>query len=332
MTTLRVSVIGAGIAGLWQAYTLAFRGHAVHLSDRAKNPFGKAASAYAGAMLAPFCEREAAPPIVQDLGLRSLDIWRATFPGVVSNGTLVVAHREDESELIRFSRLTEGYRSLDADEVATLEPDLAQRFQRGLFYAEEAHVEPAAAAGFLLRAIRRLGARISFDHDCRQDEADADYVIDCRGMGASEEIARLRGVRGERLVVQNPLISLRRPVRLLHPRAPLYVVPWEMGTYMIGATVIESDEQGPVTLRSAMDLLATAYTLHPAFGDARIVAIDAGVRPAFPDNVPGIIARGRRIVVNGLYRHGFLLAPALAEIVADHIVGGSTLSPLISEE
>lgn len=332
MTTLRVSVIGAGIAGLWQAYTLAFRGHAVHLSDRAKNPFGKAASAYAGAMLAPFCEREAAPPIVQDLGLRSLDIWRATFPGVVSNGTLVVAHREDESELIRFSRLTEGYRSLDADEVAALEPDLAQRFQRGLFYAEEAHVEPAAAAGFLLRAIRRLGARISFDHDCRQDEADADYVIDCRGMGASEEIARLRGVRGERLVVQNPLISLRRPVRLLHPRAPLYVVPWEMGTYMIGATVIESDEQGPVTLRSAMDLLATAYTLHPAFGDARIVAIDAGVRPAFPDNVPGIIARGRRIVVNGLYRHGFLLAPALAEIVADHIVGGSTLSPLISEE
>ena len=330
MKTSVVSVIGAGIAGLWQAYTLAFRGYAVHLVDRAKNPFGKAASSYAGAMLAPFCERETAPPIVQDLGLRSLDIWRATFPGVVSNGTLVVAHPGDRSELIRFSRLTEGYRTLDADDLAKLEPDLARRFQTGLFYAEEAHVDPAAAAGFLLQAIRRLGARVSFEHDC--SEQDADYVIDCRGMGASQDVATLRGVRGERLIIQNPAISLKRPIRFLHPRSPLYVVPWDMGTYMIGATVIESDEQGPVTLRSALDLLATAYALHPAFGDARIVAIDAGVRPAFPDNVPRVIVRGRRIVVNGLYRHGFLLAPALAELVADYLGGGAALSPLITEE
>lgn len=325
-----VTVVGAGIAGLWQAYTLAYRGYAVHLVDRAKNPFSKAASTYAGAMLAPFCERETAPPIVQDLGLRSLDIWRATFSGVVSNGTLVVAHPGDRSELIRFSRLTEGHRTLDSNELANLEPDLGKRFQTGLFYAEEAHVEPAAATGFLLRMIRRLGARVSFDHAWSED--DADYVIDCRGMGASQDITALRGVRGERLVIQNPEISLNRPIRFLHPHSPLYVVPWGIGTYMIGATVIESDEQGPVTLRSALDLLATAFALHPAFGDARIVAIDAGVRPAFPDNVPRVIVRGRQIVVNGLYRHGFLLAPALAELVADYLAGGVVLSPLITEE
>ena len=326
-----ISVIGAGIAGLWQAYTLAYRGYAVHLVDQEKNPFSKAASSYAGAMLAPFCERETAPPIVQDLGLRSLDIWRATFPGVVSNGTLVVAHPSDRSELIRFSRLTEGHQMLDADSLAQLEPDLARRFQSGLFYAEEAHVDPAAAAGFLLRTIRRLNARVTFEHDGSEEE-DSDYVIDCRGMGACQDVATLRGVRGERLVIQNPVITLKRPVRLLHPRSPLYVVPWDMGTYMIGATVIESDEQGPVTLRSALDLLAMAYALHPAFGDARIVGIDAGVRPAFPDNVPRVIVRGRRIVVNGLYRHGFLLAPVLAELVADYLAGGVVLSPLIVEE
>lgn len=330
MSGPRISVIGAGIAGLWQAYTLAYRGYAVHLVEQERNPFSKAASAYAGAMLAPFCEREAAPPIVQDLGLRSLDIWRSTFSGVVSNGTLVVAHPSDRSELIRFSRLTEGHRLLDADDVAKLEPDLARRFETGLFYAEEAHVDPAAAAGFLLRTIRRLNAEVTFGHNGA--DANADYVIDCRGMGASQDVTALRGVRGERLVIQNTAIALNRPVRLLHPRAPLYVVPWGMGTYMIGATVIESDEQGPVTLRSALDLLAMAYALHPAFGDARIVAIDAGVRPAFPDNVPRVIVRGRRIVVNGLYRHGFLLAPALAELVADYLEGGVTLSPLISEE
>jgi glycine oxidase len=325
-----ITVVGAGIAGLWQAYTLAYRGYIVHLVDRAKNPFSKAASAYAGAMLAPYCERETAPPIVQDLGLRSLDIWRATFSGVVSNGTLVVAHPSDQRELIRFSRLTEGHQTIDSEELADLEPDLEKRFKTGLFYAEEAHVEPAAAAGFLLRTIRRLGARITFDYDW--SDSDADYVIDCRGMGANQDITSLRGVRGERFIIQSSEISLRRPIRFLHPRTPLYVVPWEMGTCMVGATVIESDENGPVTLRSALDLLATAYAIHPAFGSARILAIDAGVRPAFPDNVPRVIVRGRQIIVNGLYRHGFLLAPALAELVADYLAGGVVLSPLIAEE
>ena len=48
----------------------------------------------------------------------------------------------------------------------------------------------------------------------------------------------------------------------------------------------------------------------------------AGVRPAFADNVPKIVVRGRTIHVNGLYRHGFLLAPVLAELVADYLATG----------
>lgn len=328
--TPAVTVVGAGIVGLWQAYTLAFRGHDVHLVEQSKTLFRRAASAFAGAMLAPFCERASAPGLVQDLGLRALDIWRATFPGVVSNGTLVVAYPSEVSELIRFSRLTEGYWSIGPDELAELEPDLAGRFGNGLFYAEEAHVEPAAAAAFLLRTIRRLGARVTFGHTWSDE--DADYVIDCRGMDGSPDMVSLRGVRGERIVVQTRDITLRRPVRLLHPRSPLYIVPWDMGTYMIGATVIESEEQGPVTLRSALDLLSAVHALHPAFGDARIIALDAGVRPAFPDNVPRIVVRSRHIAVNGLYRHGFLLAPVLAELVADHLAGEAIASSLLFAE
>jgi glycine oxidase len=330
MSGLAISVIGAGIAGLWQAYTLAYRGHAVHLFERTASLFASAASQYAGAMLAPFCEREAAPPIVQALGLRALGIWNSTFPGIVNNGTLVVAHPRDRSELMRFARLTENYRRVDAEALTTLEPDLGGRFHEGLFFSEEAHVEPGAAAEFLLRTIRRLGARITFGHAWTGDESD--YVIDCRGMGANQELTSLRGVRGERLIVQTPQVRLRRPVRLLHPRFPLYVVPWEMGTYMIGATVIENEDGGPVTLRSALDLLVMAYALHPALGEARLIALDAGVRPAFPDNVPRIVVRGRHIFVNGLYRHGFLLAPVLAELVADYLTGEAGSSPLIVEE
>lgn len=330
MRQLEISVLGAGIVGLWQAFTLAYRGHAVHLIERAPCLFAGAASQCAGAMLAPFCEREAGAPIVQELGLRSLDIWRATLPDVVSNGTLVLAHPRDESELMRFAQRTEQHRRVDAAEMAALEPDLDGRFPGGLFYPQEAHVEPGKAFEFLVRTIRRLGAKITFDRD--QADSNADYVIDCRGMAANRDLATLRGVRGERIIVQTPEVNLRRPVRLLHPRFPLYAVPWEMGTYMLGASVIESEDNGPVTLRSALDLLVMACSLHPAFGEARIISLDSGVRPAFPDNVPKLVVRGRRIFVNGLYRHGFLLAPVLAELVADYLAGEGGVSPLIVEE
>ena len=148
-------------------------------------------------------------------------------------------------------------------------------------------------------------------------------VIDCRGLAARADVPGLRGVRGERLIVRAPDVKLERPVRLLHPRHPLYVVPWGAGRYMVGATVIESDDQSPVTVRSALELLGSAYALHPGFAEAEIVDMGAGVRPAFADNVPKIIVRGRTIHVNGLYRHGFLLAPVLAERAADFLATGA---------
>jgi glycine oxidase len=134
----------------------------------------------------------------------------------------------------------------------------------------------------------------------------------------------LRAVRGERIVLKSREIKLSRPVRLLHPRFPLYVVPWGNGVYMIGATVIESEESGPISVRSALDLLSTAYALDPAFAEAEIVLQGAGTRPAFPDNRPRIMVGGRYIYVNGLYRNGFLLAPVLAELVAEFIETGAT--------
>jgi glycine oxidase len=115
-------------------------------------------------------------------------------------------------------------------------------------------------------------------------------------------------------------------VQLLHPRHPLYIVPWGEGQYMIGATVIETEDDGPVTVRSALELLGAAYALHPAFGEAEILDLGAGVRPAFPDNMPRALVResGRRIFVNGAYRHGFLLAPMLAKAVTDYLESGAT--------
>jgi glycine oxidase len=66
-----------------------------------------------------------------------------------------------------------------------------------------------------------------------------------------------------------------------------------------------------------MELLNAAYALHPAFGEARLFETGAGVRPAFANNLPRALRTGQTITINGLYRHGFLLSPALAAEAAD---------------
>lgn len=314
---LRIGVIGAGITGLWQACELAYRGHIVDVVECSATPFSNAASQHAGAMLAPYCERDGAEPLIQELGLRGLEHWQNICPSVTFNGTLVVAQARDRNELARFGARTEGHSKLDTTEIAALEPDLQGRFQEGLLFASEGFVDPSTALMFLLNRARRLGVTFTFASLALPPECD--YVIDCRGVAAGRDLPSLRGVRGERAVVRTNDVCFNRTIRLLHPRFPLYAVPWGSGVYMLGATVIESADTGPVTLRSTLDLLGLAYALHPAFGEARVLSLDASVRPAFPDNLPKIIVKGRRVHVNGLYRHGFLLAPVLAETVADWI-------------
>jgi glycine oxidase len=333
---LAITVVGAGVLGLWQAFELARRGHAVTLKEAMAEAATGAASRFAGAMLAPYCECEGAEPIVQQLGLRGLELWRQVYPAVTMRGTLVVAASRDHSELMRFARMTEGHRPVDGGEIAAFEPDLAGRFARGLFYAGEGHLAPRPALQFLVGELRRLGADVRFNDAVPAStlsiEAGDGVVIDCRGMAARDDLPSLRGVRGEMAVVRAPDVKLSRPIRLVHPRFPLYLVPWGDGVYMAGATVIEREDSGPVTVRSALDLLGTAYAIDPAFGEAEIIELSAGVRPAFPDNVPKAIARGRRIYVNGAHRHGFLLAPVLAEAVADFLASGVLLEGIVQVE
>ncbi|MFN5105124.1 MAG: FAD-dependent oxidoreductase, partial [Bradyrhizobium sp.] len=131
----------------------------------------------------------------------------------------------------------------------------------------------------------------------------------------------LRGVKGEMIIIETSEVELSRPVRLIHPRWPLYVIPRGDGRFMLGATTIEAEDNG-VSVRSALELLGAAYVVHPAFGEARIVEFGAGLRPAFPDNLPKIRIEQERITVNGLYRHGFLLAPALAELTLAYLQRG----------
>lgn len=335
MSRLAITVVGGGVVGLWQALTLLGRGHDVTLREAAQKDMSGAASRLAGAMLAPYCESEAAEPIIKQLGLRGLDLWRQTYPRVVARGSLVLAAGRDRQELVRFARMTDGHRRVDADGIAALEPTLSERFQNGLFFAHEAHMAPRPALDFLIGKLRECGGDVRFAEPVAEPiwmaAAAGELVIDCRGMSARGELAGLRGVRGEMAVVHAPQLELSRPVRLLHPRFPLYLVPWGEGTFMIGATVVEREDAGAVTARSALELLASACAIHPGFADAEIIELSAGIRPAFMDNVPKIVVRGRRLFVNGAFRHGFLLAPALAEIVADYLENGTPIPSTLAD-
>src|SRR3954467_9288421 len=315
-----VSIIGAGIAGAWQALLFAQAGHAVTLHERGDADMTDATSHWAGGMLAPYCEAEVSEPIISRLGLRSLDIWRRELPDTPFNGSLVVAHPRERNDFERFARMTEGHRRLDAASLAQLEPSLEGRFRDALFFPTEGHVEPRRVLPKLHERIRAAGGTIKFDSDVSAKDLDG-IVIDCRGLGARDEQPELRGVKGEMILIETGEVQLARPVRLIHPRWPLYVIPREDNLFMLGATSIEAEDSG-VSVRSALELLGAAYAVHPAFAEARIVEFGSGLRPAFPDNLPRITIDNNHIAVNGLYRHGFLIAPALAELTLNYVERG----------
>lgn len=314
-----LTVIGAGIAGLWCAWMAQRAGMAVRVVERGSERLDAGCSWRAGGMLAPEVEAELAEPVVSALGRRSLELWRSEFPDLLAaEGTLLLPPRRDPAQLNRFRRLTRSWQEVEA---AALEPALAGLHDRGLFYPTEGHVDPRRVLPRMAEALRAAGAELVFDTALEPEEAGG-AVLDCRGLDAGGALPDLRGVKGEMLLVRTPDIDFRRPVRLLHPRHPIYVVPRDGHVFMIGATTVESGGRAGVTVRSAGELLTQAYAVHPAFGDAEVLEMNAGLRPAFPDNRPRLVRSGRTIRVNGLYRHGYLLAPAMAERAVAALQGG----------
>jgi glycine oxidase len=315
-----ISIIGAGIAGAWQALLFAQAGRQVTLHERSDAAMLQSTSHWAGGMLAPYCEAEVSEPVIVRLGLRSLNLWREQFPETPFNGSLVVAHPRDRADFDRFAKLTSGHQRLDASAMAEIEPALEGRFRDGLLYPDEGHVEPRRVLPQLHARLTEAGGTIRFNSDANPEDCDG-IVIDCRGLAARDTLGELRGVKGEMIIVETDEIEFSRPVRLIHPRWPLYIIPRADHQFMIGATTIEAEDRG-VSVRSALELLSAAYAVHPAFAEARIVEFGSGLRPAFPDNLPRIAVQDQKISVNGLYRHGFLLAPALAELTLGYVERG----------
>ncbi|MEY4764801.1 MAG: hypothetical protein RI907_1474 [Pseudomonadota bacterium] len=214
---------------------------------------------------------------------------------------------------------------LQAGRLQQLEPDLhsSQGTLHGWWLPGEGQIDTQAT----LMALhdQAVGAGVQWHWGTRVTQAEAgqlttadgqthhfDTVIDTRGVGARPALD-VRGVRGEVVWLDAPEVTLHRPVRLLHPRHRVYIVPRGDGRVLVGASELESEDRSPVSLRSAVELMAAAHSVVPGLAEARILKLDRSLRPATPDHRPVCVAQPGLLRLNGLYRHGWLLGPALAQ-------------------
>ena len=344
-----IAIAGAGLLGRLLAWQLQKAGIQVTLFEAGSftpdTPQSNRAAAFTAAgMVAPLSEAVVSDANVYRMGIFALQQWPRWFaelptktaPLFFNNGSLVVAHQQDTSELEQFERELgfvlpdcKGYQRVSQHEIHQLEPDLQSHFHSGLFLSEEGHInnreflqvigDELIALGVIVRAQTKVDVHPGKVTGESGDE-NFDLVIDCRGMGAKQQSEKLRGVRGETLHVETKEIHLQRPVRLMHPRYQLYVVPKPNHRFIIGATQIESEDRSPMTLQSSLELSSALYTLAPAFAEARIIEMDTNLRPAYIDNLPKVKVSEGLISANGLFRHGYLLAPAVVENVLAHIL------------
>jgi len=330
----KVTVVGSGVAGLCCAHALLRAGYQVEIITASNGPDEQCCSWWAGGMLAPFCEQESAEPLVEKLGLESIAFWQGFAAerqlDYHANGSLVVAAPRDQALLDQFADQTHGAEWLDAKRTGELEPDLAH-LGRALMFADEAHMNPRTVIMSLWQVCQQMGAKVQIEQrlseqQINQHAQQVDWLIDCRGLAASESLPDLRGVKGEMLHLYCPEVALSRSIRLVHPRHPIYLVPRPDHVFMLGATMLEVNDSNRATVRSVLDLLSAAYAINPAFAEAEIIEIGVDARPAFDDNLPKIKVSNNCVAVNGLYRHGFLGAPALARRVLDYIEQGQLCS------
>ena len=345
----KLAIVGAGLMGRMLAVALAKRGAQVDIFDQTGPEAKQAAARIAAAMLAPLAESAITEDAVVQMGIYSLPRWKTLISELHSpvffqqDGTIIVWHRQDSNEAERFTahlhknslrnpRLANA-QALDHEALQNIEPEVAERFNQGLYLPNEGQLDNRQLLDALVVELDLLSVNCHWHSpvspESLRDLGTYKQVIDCRGLGAQADWNQsskiLRGVRGE--------VIRRRPTRLIHPRYPIYIAPKQNDIYVVGATEIESDDMSEMSVRSAMELLSAVYTVHSGFAEARILEMATQCRPTLQDNLPAIHIQKDKgksdlMMINGLYRHGFMIAPAMLDCTLELIVHGESKTAL----
>jgi glycine oxidase len=316
----------------------------------------QAAGWTAAGMLSPVAELECADARVFAWGLRSCALWPAIVQGLGAQdgpvalslqGSLLVAHRSDAGAAQRVVGLLQAKAGapyqpepLDRARLAELEPSVsgpslswllpcegqihtvqamqalaAQATRQGTQWHWQTTVDAVDAGTLHLRSSNDAGQGSHVPHTA--EKRLFDHVFDVRGTGARPQLP-VRGVRGEVFWLHAPGVQLTRAIRLMHPRHSVYIVPRPGDLVVVGASEIESEDRSPVSLRSTLELLSAAHSVIPELAEARVVHSESNLRPTLPDNLPILSQESGITRINGLYRHGWLIGPAVVEDALAH--------------
>lgn len=346
-----MGIVGAGLLGRLIALSLHRQGYQVTLFDKDTKAAHNSAAYAAAGLLTPLGESLHCEKNIVEMGFESITLWPRLLASLEAytffqqQGAIMVSHEQDQGDQLRFARHLENnypqhpVQRLNRQQLTALEPEIGRSFNQGMFLPEEGQIGNRKLLIALrhqldkegitwrseceVKTITELaqGCQLAFKNSALNHQQTFDLVIDCRGTGArkindnSAGLKDLRAVRGELFQLFAPQVHITRPIRLMHPRYQLYIAPKGKSFYVVGATEIESDDNSPMTVRSAMELLSAAYSVHSGFAEANIRQHVSQCRPAFQDNQPKIIRNNHLIQVNGLFRHGFLIAPVVLEQV-----------------
>ncbi|MBF8189588.1 FAD-binding oxidoreductase [Nonomuraea sp. K274] len=363
-----VIVVGAGVVGAACAYYAARAGLDVTVVDSGSVAGGTTGSGEGNILVS---DKEPGPEL--DLAVLSNRLWRSLAEHAgdggrggfefEAKGGLVVAETGEVRRL-----LTELAAKQDVEHVQVppeslrdYEPHLAGDLAGGVFYPQDAQVQPMLAAATLLRrgaesfgegTLRlRLGAAVTgFTRSgdrvtgvrTSQGDVRAGAVINAAGTWGGE-VAALAGVdlpilpRRGFILVTEPLL---RPLIRHKVYTAAYVTNvasdsagletsaviegTQAGTVLIGASRERVGFDRTTSVPVLARLADQAVALFPALRDVRVIRSYCGFRPYCPDHLPVIGADPR---VPGLYHAcghegaGIGLAPATGHLLAQVLTG-----------
>jgi glycine oxidase len=353
---MKVTIIGAGIIGTAIAEELGSRGAEVRVFD--PRPPGDGSTQASAGMLAPYVRESqgkghAGPPLL-DLCLASLGLYDKFVASVESrsgmpveyqrNGSLQVAfdaagRRNLEEDCRRLSALAVENRFMEGSAVQEFEPRLSPTIIAAQFLQGHGYVNVKALMVALAKSAERAGVKfLRHAVDAVESGKTGATVITSVGGFAADAVVVAGGSWSGNITDGGSSIPVR-PIRgqLLHLRfdnppisrivggSGCYLVPWQDGSLLVGATVenVGFDERS--TVAGVYALLDSAQQMLPELGDAVFEEVRVGLRPVTLDELP-VIGRSSTkpwmFHATGHYRNGVLLAPLTAALVADLVLDG----------
>ena len=301
-------------------------------------------------MVSPYAELIQNAPLLYQKGRTSLRLWPKLVAMLASPrpiwhpcGTILLSHQLDRSDFVHQAQRIARH-LLDPNEITKLNPkmleelepslNLSRIFNQSLYFDQEAFIHiprffESSSLYFSQCPSLSYQQKKCNANDIKQLQEQFDHVIDVRGLGAKETDPDLVAVRGEAMVLHAPKVNITHMIRIAHPQKALYIIPRSPGNYYLGATSIYGDDNSQISLKSLLDLGTSAYSLCAGFAEARLISTHSATRPSYRSALPKSTQSDNLWKINGLYRHGYLLAPTLADELAHHLTADQ---PIVNKE